>query len=72
MLTDAQRAEGWLEHDGGEESPVDFDDRIDVLIKDLAGQHGGQPWPQFGCQAGVIGLLVTWPNVVAYRKEPTP
>lgn len=73
MLTDTQRAEGWVAHDGGE-CPVPLDSCPDVMFRDGAYEPGTN-WP-----AKYWARPLDWwrhqspdrsADIIAYRKEPT-
>ena len=73
MLTDAQRAEGWIEHDGGERSaPEGTQGAIYVMLR--CGIMGwvtpqAQAWVRHSLQPGISYNADT--DIIAYRKEPT-
>jgi hypothetical protein len=76
MLTDKQRADGWIEHDGGE-CPVALDSRPLVLFRDGMGivDQEDAPMAREWIFESVPCLWVHKPgpaDIIAYRPEPKP
>lgn len=74
MLTDAQKADGWIEHDGGP-CPVDPHSKPGVMIRGFGSHHICQQ-PGYHDEAGVYDWHhnpATHPaDIIAYRPEPKP
>ena len=72
MLTDAMKADGWVEHDGGP-CPVPLDTIVTILIGD-GNKHGGWRagavvWPHDAWIAEAATMIPHGAKVLAYKPE---